>query len=203
MSALEDDIIFDFSSDDGDDGAVVDMNNLGTTIQVSLIPTTRIHKDHPLDQVIGDLQSATQTRKMSKNLDKHGTQKKIIHAIRMIQPGEEAIKKLLQIQDFLVYQMDVKSGFFVYGKNEEEVVIILEQAMDMKTTDRRVVNSIDVVLIFMGSARKTDSGANSQQKAEYGGCFKMQYNLQMLSYYCWVVNAGDSKLMLLGITYYC
>ncbi|GJR50114.1 putative ribonuclease H-like domain-containing protein [Tanacetum coccineum] len=32
----------------------------------------KIHKDHPLDQVIGDLQSATQTRKMSKNLEEHG-----------------------------------------------------------------------------------------------------------------------------------
>ncbi|GJU04023.1 putative ribonuclease H-like domain-containing protein [Tanacetum coccineum] len=42
---------------------------LDTTIQVSPIPTTRIHKDHPLDQVIGYLQSATQTRHMSKNFD--------------------------------------------------------------------------------------------------------------------------------------
>ncbi|GJZ34025.1 ribonuclease H-like domain-containing protein [Tanacetum coccineum] len=41
--------------DDKDDGAAADMNNLDTTIQFSLIPTTRIHKDHPLDQVIGDL----------------------------------------------------------------------------------------------------------------------------------------------------
>ncbi|GJY75451.1 putative ribonuclease H-like domain-containing protein [Tanacetum coccineum] len=57
---------------DKDDGAEADMNNLDTTIQVSHIPTTRIHKDHPLDQVIGDLQSATQTRKMSKNLEEHG-----------------------------------------------------------------------------------------------------------------------------------
>ncbi|GJR99485.1 putative ribonuclease H-like domain-containing protein [Tanacetum coccineum] len=32
----------------------------------------KIHKDHPLDQVIGDLQSATQTRNMSKNLKEHG-----------------------------------------------------------------------------------------------------------------------------------
>ncbi|GKD56823.1 putative ribonuclease H-like domain-containing protein, partial [Tanacetum coccineum] len=68
MPALEDYSIFDFSRDDEDDGAEADMNNLDTTIQVSPIPTTRIHKDHPLDQVIGDLQSATQTRKMSKNL---------------------------------------------------------------------------------------------------------------------------------------
>ncbi|GJR99955.1 putative ribonuclease H-like domain-containing protein [Tanacetum coccineum] len=72
MPALEDDSIFDFSRDDEDDGAVADMNNLDTTIQVSPNPTTRIHKDHPLDQVIGDLQSATQTRKMSKNLEEHG-----------------------------------------------------------------------------------------------------------------------------------
>ncbi|GJV94675.1 putative ribonuclease H-like domain-containing protein, partial [Tanacetum coccineum] len=72
MPALEDVSIFDFSRDDEDDGAEADMNNLDTTIQVSPIPTTRIHKDHPLDQVIGDLQSATQTRKMSKNLKEHG-----------------------------------------------------------------------------------------------------------------------------------
>nr|GEZ13956.1 hypothetical protein [Tanacetum cinerariifolium] len=63
---------FDFSRDGEDDGAVVDINNLDTTIQVSPIPTTIIHKDHPLDQVIEDLQSATQTRKMSKNLEEHG-----------------------------------------------------------------------------------------------------------------------------------
>ncbi|GJR13399.1 ribonuclease H-like domain-containing protein [Tanacetum coccineum] len=72
MPALEDDSIFDFLRDDEDDGAVADMNNLDTTIQVSPNPTTRIHKDHPLDQVIRDLQSAIQTRKMSKNLEKHG-----------------------------------------------------------------------------------------------------------------------------------
>ncbi|GKF29830.1 hypothetical protein Tco_0096172, partial [Tanacetum coccineum] len=72
MPALEDYNIFDSSKDDEDDGAEADMNNLDTTIQVSPNPTTRIHKDYPLDQVIRDLQSATQTRKMSKNLEEHG-----------------------------------------------------------------------------------------------------------------------------------
>ncbi|GJT70698.1 putative ribonuclease H-like domain-containing protein [Tanacetum coccineum] len=71
MPALEDYSIFDSLRDDEDDGAEADMNNLDTTIQVSPIPTTRIHKDHPLNQVIGDLQPATQTRKMSKNLEEH------------------------------------------------------------------------------------------------------------------------------------
>nr|GEX28900.1 putative ribonuclease H-like domain-containing protein [Tanacetum cinerariifolium] len=50
MLALEDVSIFNFSNDDEDDGIMVDMNYLDTKIQVIPIPTTRIHKDHPLDQ---------------------------------------------------------------------------------------------------------------------------------------------------------
>ncbi|GJZ84791.1 retrovirus-related pol polyprotein from transposon TNT 1-94 [Tanacetum coccineum] len=72
MHALEDYRIFDFLSDDQVAGAEADMNKLDTSIQVSPNSTTRIHKDHPLDQVVGDLQSATQKRKMSKNLKEHG-----------------------------------------------------------------------------------------------------------------------------------
>ncbi|GJY76756.1 putative ribonuclease H-like domain-containing protein [Tanacetum coccineum] len=85
MPALENYSIFDFSRDDEDDGTVADMNNLDTTIQVSPIPTTIIHKDHPLDQVIGDLQSATQTIKMSKNLEEHGF-------VRRTQKGNSCIE---------------------------------------------------------------------------------------------------------------
>nr|GEU93630.1 ribonuclease H-like domain-containing protein [Tanacetum cinerariifolium] len=59
MPALEDVGTFDFSNKDEDYDEVADMNNLDTTIQVRPTPTTRIHKDHPLDQVIGDLHSAT------------------------------------------------------------------------------------------------------------------------------------------------
>ncbi|GJQ89574.1 putative ribonuclease H-like domain-containing protein [Tanacetum coccineum] len=72
MHALEDISIFDLSIDNEDVSAEANMNNLDTTIQVSPIPTTRIHKDHPLNQLIRDLQSATQTRNMSKNLEEHG-----------------------------------------------------------------------------------------------------------------------------------
>ncbi|GKE50091.1 putative ribonuclease H-like domain-containing protein [Tanacetum coccineum] len=100
MPALEDDSIFDYSSDDEDVGAEADMNNLDTTIQVSPIPTTRIHKDHPLDQVIGDLQSATQTRQMSKNLEEHGFEepKKVIHALKDPSWIEVMQEELLQFK---------------------------------------------------------------------------------------------------------
>ncbi|GJT39128.1 putative ribonuclease H-like domain-containing protein [Tanacetum coccineum] len=116
MPALEDYSIFDLSSDDQDNDVKADMNNLNTTIQVNHNPTTRIHKDHPLDQVIGDLQSATQTRNMSKNLEEYGKNPKRIEAIRLF-------LAYASFKDFVVYQMDVKSAF-LYGKIEEEVSMI-------------------------------------------------------------------------------
>nr|GFD10035.1 hypothetical protein [Tanacetum cinerariifolium] len=49
-------------SDDVDDvGAEADINNLESIISASPILTTRIHKDHPTSQIIGDLSSTTQT----------------------------------------------------------------------------------------------------------------------------------------------
>ncbi|GJT14597.1 putative ribonuclease H-like domain-containing protein [Tanacetum coccineum] len=58
--------IFSGAYDDEDVGAEADLNNLETTMNVSPIPITRIHKDHPKDQIIGDINSATQTRRMTK-----------------------------------------------------------------------------------------------------------------------------------------
>ncbi|GJZ34710.1 putative ribonuclease H-like domain-containing protein [Tanacetum coccineum] len=69
MPELEDIV---YSDDDEDVGAEADMNNLDAFRPVSLIPTTRIHKDHPVEQIIGDLNLAPQTRRMTKNLEEHG-----------------------------------------------------------------------------------------------------------------------------------
>ncbi|GJS77045.1 hypothetical protein Tco_0726926 [Tanacetum coccineum] len=57
--------IFDDAYDDREEvGAEADLNNLETTMNVSSIPTTRIHKDHPIEQIIGDLHSAPLTRRI-------------------------------------------------------------------------------------------------------------------------------------------
>ncbi|GKC93685.1 putative ribonuclease H-like domain-containing protein [Tanacetum coccineum] len=53
------------------DNLLADLNNLETTMNVSLIPTTRIHKDRPKDQIIGDINSATQIRRMTKIFEEH------------------------------------------------------------------------------------------------------------------------------------
>ncbi|GJZ22546.1 putative ribonuclease H-like domain-containing protein [Tanacetum coccineum] len=69
MPHLEDIV---YSDDDEDVDAEADMNNLDAFMHVSPIPTTREHKDHPVEQIIGDLNSAPQTRRMTKNLEEHG-----------------------------------------------------------------------------------------------------------------------------------
>nr|GEY17524.1 copia protein [Tanacetum cinerariifolium] len=147
MPALEDISTFNSLSDHEDDDEEADINNMDATIQVSPVPTTRIHKDHPLDQVIGDLHLTTQTRNMAictkwvfrNKKDERGivirnkarlvarghTQEEGIDFDKVFAPVAriEAIRLFLSyasFKDFVVYQMDVKS-VFLYGKIEREV----------------------------------------------------------------------------------
>ncbi|GJY39342.1 putative ribonuclease H-like domain-containing protein [Tanacetum coccineum] len=63
--------IFSGAYDDEDVGAEADLNNLETTMNDSPIPTTRIHKDHPKEQIIGGPLSAPQTKRMTKSAHEH------------------------------------------------------------------------------------------------------------------------------------
>nr|GEV80952.1 hypothetical protein [Tanacetum cinerariifolium] len=117
MPTLEDISTFNFSSDHEDDDEMVDINNLDTTIQVSPIPTTRIHKDHPIDQVIRDPHSTNQTRNMSKNLEEHGFVT-IIHQRTNHKDLQNCLFACFLSQEE-PNKMDVKSAF-LYGKIEEE-----------------------------------------------------------------------------------
>ncbi|GJY33615.1 putative ribonuclease H-like domain-containing protein [Tanacetum coccineum] len=54
------------------DETEMDMSNLNASYQVPTTPNTRIHKDHSLDHVIGDIQSGVQTRGMTKTANEQG-----------------------------------------------------------------------------------------------------------------------------------
>ncbi|GJT89108.1 putative ribonuclease H-like domain-containing protein [Tanacetum coccineum] len=77
IPALED--IYDHPNDGiftnvsyDDEGAVADFTNLETIVNVSPIPTSRIHSIHPSTQILGDPKSAVQTRsKVKKSTGAH------------------------------------------------------------------------------------------------------------------------------------
>ncbi|GKB46375.1 putative ribonuclease H-like domain-containing protein [Tanacetum coccineum] len=133
MPELEDIV---YSDDDEDVGAEADLNNLNTFMHVSPIPTTRIHKDHIVEQIIGDLNSAPQTRRMTKNLEEHEEPKKVIHALKDLSWIEAMQDELLQFKLQKVWTLaDLPNGKrpigtkWVYrNKNDKRGIVIKNKA---------------------------------------------------------------------------
>nr|GEU56082.1 hypothetical protein [Tanacetum cinerariifolium] len=84
-------------SDEEDVGAKADFTNLETTITVSPIPTTRVHKDHHVTHIIGDLSSATQTRSMTR-VAKDQEPKRVHQALKDLSWIEVMQEELLQFK---------------------------------------------------------------------------------------------------------
>nr|GEV68251.1 ribonuclease H-like domain-containing protein [Tanacetum cinerariifolium] len=152
MPSLKENGIFNDVYDDRDMGAEADTNNLELLTIVSHIPKTRLHKDHPKEQIIRDLNLSTQTRRMI-NFSKENAmvfrnkkdERGIIvrNKTRLVVQGytqeegidyDEVFAPIARIEAiglffayasfmrFIVYQMDVKS-VFLYGTIEEEVYV--------------------------------------------------------------------------------
>nr|GEV01266.1 hypothetical protein [Tanacetum cinerariifolium] len=106
MPALEDIV---YSDDKEDVGAEADFSNLETSITVSPIPTTRVHKDHPITQIIGDLTLAPQTKSMART-----EEPKRVH---------QALKDPSWIEAMQEELLQFKILCFLYGTIEEEVYV--------------------------------------------------------------------------------
>ncbi|GJX65614.1 putative ribonuclease H-like domain-containing protein [Tanacetum coccineum] len=98
-------------------GAEADMTNLDTNFPISPISTTRIHKDHPIEQIIGDIHSAPQTKRLTKSLTNHEP-KKVIQALTDPSWIEAMQDKLLQFKLQKVYR----------NKKDERGIVVRNKA---------------------------------------------------------------------------
>nr|GEZ83529.1 putative ribonuclease H-like domain-containing protein [Tanacetum cinerariifolium] len=121
-----------------------DISNISATYHVPTTSNTRIHKDHYLDDVIGDIQSGVQTRRMKVFRSKKDERGIVIrNKARLVTQGctqvegidhDKVFAHVAQIKairlylayasfmGFLVYLMDLKSAF-LYGRIKEEVYV--------------------------------------------------------------------------------
>ncbi|GKE23854.1 putative reverse transcriptase, RNA-dependent DNA polymerase, partial [Tanacetum coccineum] len=110
------------------DETELDMSNLNASYQVPTTPNTRIHKDHSLDQVIGDIQSGVQTRGMTKTANEQGFLSAVYERKTHDDLNTSKIKAIrlflayASFMGFMVNQIDVKSAF-LYGQINEEVYV--------------------------------------------------------------------------------
>ncbi|GJY55873.1 hypothetical protein Tco_0454988 [Tanacetum coccineum] len=131
MPELEDIV---YSADDEDVGVEADMNNLDTFMHVSPIPTTRIHKDHPAEQINGDMNSAPQTRRMIKNLEEHG-----LFSLVQQRTNHKGFQNWLNFLLFCFLSQEnpkrlmAQNGVFKNKKDDRGIVIKKQSKMDVKS----------------------------------------------------------------------
>ncbi|GJY93707.1 putative ribonuclease H-like domain-containing protein [Tanacetum coccineum] len=133
MPALEDIV---YSDDDEDVCVEADMNNLDAFMPVNPIPTTRVHKDHLVEQIIRDLNSAPQTRRMTKNLEEHEEPKKVIHALKDPSWIEAMQEELLQFKLQEVWTLmnlpnrkrPIGTKWVLRNKKDEKGIVIKNKA---------------------------------------------------------------------------
>ncbi|GKB62127.1 hypothetical protein Tco_0918313, partial [Tanacetum coccineum] len=112
----------------------VDLGNIINSYIVPTTPNTRIHKDHPIDNVIGEVQSTIQTRRMSKSTSEqgflsdvyeqkiHDTQNTCLYACFLSQIEPTSIAKALSDSSW-VEAMQEELLAFLYVTIEEEVYV--------------------------------------------------------------------------------
>ncbi|GJU96032.1 putative ribonuclease H-like domain-containing protein [Tanacetum coccineum] len=119
--------IFAGACDDEDVGGQADLNNLEITMNVCFIPITRINKDHPIELIIGDLQSAPLTRRMSQqNLEEHS----LVSWIEAMQEEllQFELQKIWTLVDLPNGKRAIGTKWVFRNKKDERLIVVRNKA---------------------------------------------------------------------------
>ncbi|GJY04390.1 putative ribonuclease H-like domain-containing protein [Tanacetum coccineum] len=141
------------------EGAVADFTNLNTTVNVSPIPTSRIHSIHPTTQILGDPTSAVQTRsKVNKTSGAHTF--KISEALAdgswvdamQEEPLQFKIRKIWILVD-LPYGKRAIGTKWVYRNKKDERGIVVRNKTRLVAQGYKQEEGIDYDEVFTPVAR--------------------------------------------------
>ncbi|GJW60220.1 putative ribonuclease H-like domain-containing protein [Tanacetum coccineum] len=129
------------------DEAEVDMSNITTTYLVPSTPNTRIHKDHSLDHVIGDMQSGEKPKRIAKSLSDSAwvetMQKEFLQFI---------LHKVWELVDLPKSKRAIGTKWVFRDKKDERGIVIQNKAR-MVTQGHTQEEGIDYDEIFAPVAR--------------------------------------------------
>ncbi|GJU41149.1 putative ribonuclease H-like domain-containing protein [Tanacetum coccineum] len=132
--------IFTTSSYD-DEGAVADFTNLETVMNVSPIPTSRIHSSHPTALILGDPTSAVQTRsKLNHSSGAHAFNK------------PKKISEALEDENF-PYEKKAIGTKWVYRNKKDERGVVVRNKARLVAQGHRQEEGIDYDEVFAPVAR--------------------------------------------------
>ncbi|GJR36339.1 retrovirus-related pol polyprotein from transposon TNT 1-94 [Tanacetum coccineum] len=104
----------------------IDMSNITTTYPLPSTPNTRIHKDHSLDHVIGDVLSRVQTRRMKKTTNEQGS----ISAIKAMQDEllQFKLQKVWTLVDLPYSKRAIRTKWVYRNKKDERGIVVRNKA---------------------------------------------------------------------------
>nr|GEZ75959.1 hypothetical protein [Tanacetum cinerariifolium] len=141
----------DLSQNADDVGVEADINNMESIILVSPILTSRIYKDHPTSQIIGDLSSTTQTRKEPKRIHQALKDPSWIEAMK-----EELLQFKMQKVWILVdlpYEKRAIGTKWVYRNKNDERGIVIKNKSRLVAQGHTQEEGIDYEEVFAPVAR--------------------------------------------------
>ncbi|GJW50189.1 hypothetical protein Tco_0091540 [Tanacetum coccineum] len=173
----------EFFSDE--DEPEVDLGNITNSYTVPTTPNTRIHKDHPIKNVIGDVKSSVQTRRMTKPTSKQGLNPQALLKLYLIHLGwKQCRKNFLQFSnfdmvwillDFTVGKRAIGTKWVLRNKKDERGIVIRNKArLVAQVIDKKKVYVDDIIFALQTRIRGVDLltmlGATQDRKSTTGGC---------------------------------